>query len=139
VRFLFLITGLGVGGIVAVIIALHTGAGAWRLAREGSRTTALIVEMVRDHEEGGSAAPKFRFKDGEGAEHTVASNFYRHPPAYHVGDTVKVIYEKANPEHASIDSFGHLWMVPLCAAAAGGLFLLASGVLGVRCALRGSR
>jgi hypothetical protein len=68
-----------------------------------------------------------------------SQNFFHDPPAYHVGDEAKIIYDRLNPEHASIDSFTNLWMLPLFAAGAGGLFLLVSGILVLRRAFLGSR
>lgn len=128
-RFFFLIFGFGISGAIALGIAVHVGRDAWRLRQDGLRATALVVEMMRDREDGFNAAPKFRFQDAQGAEHTVASHFYRHPPAYRVGDSVAVIYERSNPEHASIESFANLWMLPLFVGGAGGLFVFVSGLL----------
>jgi hypothetical protein len=45
------------------------------------------------------------------------------PPAYHVGETVSVLYRESNPYDARIDSFLSLWLIPLIFGGIGAIFL----------------
>jgi hypothetical protein len=112
-------------GVGALAMSLWTGIHSWRLIHHGGRTTGSIVEMHRGDRESDnlSAAPRFRFRDAAGLEHTVLSNFYHYPPAHRVGDSVKVVYDRSDPENARIDSFAYLWFAPVFTAGFGALFL----------------
>jgi len=49
----------------------------------------------------------------DGETYTMNSSSYSSPPAYHVGQAVRVVYDKANPSKARIDNFWELWLLPI--------------------------
>jgi hypothetical protein len=44
------------------------------------------------------------------------------PPAYHVGETVNVLYLESDPYDARIESFTSLWLLPMIFGGIGAIF-----------------
>ena len=63
---------------------------------------------------GGTWAPVFQFTTpDDGQLHTVTSRIASSPPAYSVGESVRVLYSAENPQDAIINSFFQLYLTPL--------------------------
>jgi len=107
-----LIIGLG---CLALVVALVTSLYSWRFTRVAQRTSGTVIEM-REHPDKDSGsisyAPTFRFQDGRGAEHTIASSFFSSPPEFRVGDRIDVLYRADAPKLACIDSYWQVWGLP---------------------------
>jgi hypothetical protein len=59
-----------------------------------------------------SFAPVFTFT-AAGRSYTMTADVASNPPGFHVGQSVPVLYQTANPGHAKIASFGQLWFMVL--------------------------
>jgi len=59
--------------------------------------------------------PQFRFTTNDGQAVTMTSRNGSTDQPYGDGETVSVLYDPAQPEHAKRDSF-MIWIVPLCLA-----------------------
>lgn len=57
-------------------------------------------------------SPVFEFKDSSGTLHTNYNSSGQNPPAYKIGELIKVRYQPEHPETARIDSFTELWLFP---------------------------
>ncbi len=85
------------------------------------------VDMRRVRSTSGyEAVVRYRRPDGRTAE--LVDEAGSDPPAYSVGEKVRVLYDPADPSAAKIDDFRSLWLVPVAALVAGALAL---GVLAV--------
>ncbi len=58
----------------------------------------------------------------DAVEHEFVSPVGSYPPAFQIGDTVRVLYDPANPRRAMVDSSGQLW-APVAVCAVLGLLL----------------
>ena len=66
-------------------------------------------------------APVFTFNAIDGQSYTVASNNYSDPPEFSAGQSVKVLYERASPQEARIDSLWQVWAMEIVLGAIGGI------------------
>jgi hypothetical protein len=133
VAFAFFVLGLALlGG------ALINVSATLRLLRGSIATDGRIVDVQRVHRvrrTGYTYMPVVRFTMQNGQIFMVRSNKGANPPAFKLGDAVKVYYKPDHPEWAVIDTFGQLWAgdtvlgcVGLLMMGMGGLFLRGRGV-----------
>jgi len=78
-----------------------------RVETDGRIVDVQMVHRVR--KSGYKYMPVFRFVMQNGQSYMVRSNKGANPPAFKVGDAVKVCYNRDHPELAVIDSFEQLW------------------------------
>jgi hypothetical protein len=93
----------------------YAGYVSWQLEQGGERTTGNVVRLDEsDSGEGGCCvySPVIEFVAG-GQTFTFESGNASDPPAYDVGEKVRVLYDPANPETAQIDSFFERWLFPI--------------------------
>jgi hypothetical protein len=73
----------------------------------------------------GGWAPIVRFQSAGGYSITFTSDISNYPsPDYAVGERVEVLYDADDPDHAEIDDFLRLWLVPLILFGIGGVMAL---------------
>jgi hypothetical protein len=97
---------------VAVWTALHTR--AWVQASTDAQGQVIALSPVVDQEGGQTNyAPIFRFTARDGQMYTITSNTSSNPPAFQVGERVSVLYQSDQPQHARINRFLQLWLLPL--------------------------
>ena len=77
--------------------------------------------------------PVVQFSAGDG--NIIRFTNFTQGPSWHVGDTVSLAYDPANPEQVTIEGFGGRWRPALLAGALGGAVLL----LGLLVTILGSR
>ncbi len=114
------------------LIGLGALTGAWLLysdAREfvatSTATEGTVVELVRSRSSDSTTyAPQVTFTDAQGRAHAFTSRTSSNPPAYHVGETVRVLYRSGSPEQARIDGFFSLWGGALIVGILGSVFAL---------------
>lgn len=94
------------------------------LVAEGSRAEGTVVSLI-DTGSGSKRKwkPLVRFvaADGRSVEFTTSTS--SSPPAYSVGERVRVLYRASSPEEAAIDGFLALWLGPLILGGVGAGFL----------------
>jgi hypothetical protein len=64
-----------------------------------------------------------------GERYTYKSKFSTSPPAYSVGDKVKMLYHPNNPQLAQINTFHDRWLLPLINSGFGIFFISVSLIL----------
>ena len=90
-------------------------------------TEGIVIDLKkwssRNSKSSGKATftPLVSFTDQRGVVVKFEGSYYTAPPAYSIGEEVKVIYPKKNPTNATIDSFEELWL--------GNLVMLCVGIL----------
>jgi hypothetical protein len=127
------------GGLFALIgLGLLLGA-CWsydstrRFVAGAATATGSVTELVRreGRERGDSPtyAPTVRFRTARGQPVEFVGTPISNPPAYAIGDQVRVLYDAARPERASLDGFFSLWGVALILGGIGALFTAVGGFL----------
>ncbi|MFS4468956.1 DUF3592 domain-containing protein [Maribacter sp. 2210JD10-5] len=102
------------------------------LLEKGIKTTATVTSFITSQGDNGTMYnPIFEFKDRAQNTQTFESGISSSPPAYNVGDKVKIVYDRNHPEKAKTISFWGLyrWSVILLMIASpllviGGSYLL---------------
>ena len=97
-----------------LIIGIIYAYGSWQLTTQGASTTGTVVNMNQSQEDDGSYtfAPTVQYQV-DGNPYRYQSHNYSNPPAYQVGQTVSLVYQKDHPEQARISNFVELWLLPL--------------------------
>jgi len=122
---------LTVVGLLCVLFAGVVSAKRLAFLAHAQRAPGVVVEMVRmgtgrATQAGSEAyAPRVRFVDG-GVAREFVSPFGSYPPAFSVGEAVRVLYDPINPDRAEVDSPGQLWG-PVAVSAVLGALLAALG------------
>jgi hypothetical protein len=64
------------------------------LLKFGTETEAIVIEnIIESTAEGHSYRPKFEYRDGFGSTRVAKGDVASNPPAYSVGQKVKLIYD----------------------------------------------
>jgi hypothetical protein len=117
-----LLIGLGVRGVVAT----------QRFLASTSAADGVVVEVDDDtnYEKGTTTYyPVVRFVTGSGKVVQYRDHSGENPPAYQVGDLVRVLYDPANPQGARLDTWASLWLEALILIILGVPLLLFSAVI----------
>lgn len=119
--------GLAMLGVAAGLIVYR----AWFLS--SARTAEGEVVDLAEHSPGWSDGeqPHFRpvfaavvmFRDERGHRYKFESGIHARPGRRFHGETVRVVYDPSNPQHAFIGEFFELWAMP------GVLILVGCGLL----------
>ena len=113
-------------GLALLGLSAYVGQKTYRLVSVGERVTGKVVDFYLDT--GGKSTayfPVVRFTDPMGQEVQFRDGTGSNPPSYRSGQTVKVMYLRDDPAHASIDRGGWNWLAPgLLLAFAMGLLTL---------------
>lgn len=132
------------GRFVLIPIGLLLLAGAcysvWSTTNWLKRTVeaqGTVIEMLRVRDSSDDSwlyEPVVRFETAEGKTIRFESSFRSRPPAYHVGETVRVLYLPEAPESAAIRGFLSLWMLPVILGFIGATFFgIGGGMLVLSC------
>lgn len=88
---------------------------SWRLDKEGETTTGRVVRLEESSDSDGGCcvySPVIEFK-ANGQTYSFESSNASYPPAYDVGEEVKVIYHPNDPNTAQINKWTERWLLPL--------------------------
>jgi hypothetical protein len=109
-------------GAISLVASIVTYIHACRFVDSAARAEGTVIKMVerRSRDSGTMYSPVFVFRDAQGRNHEIYSSVSRYPPAYKVGETVTVLYDGDDPDHAKLDGFFDLWLVPLVLGIIGG-------------------
>jgi hypothetical protein len=111
--------GLLVGGIVTYVRQRRKYAG--RVATTG--TIVDLVHRITTSGRSGVNCPVVEFQTPSGATVRFESVYSTQPASHKVGQTVKVLYDTANPQQAEIDSVFSRMLVPGILSCIGLIFL----------------
>lgn len=118
-------------GLLAVLLAGVVAVKRLTFLAHARSAPGSVVEMVRmgsgrSSQQGSDAyAPRVRFVV-DAVEREFVSPFGSYPPAFAVGDAVRVLYDPADPGRAEVDRAGQLWG-PVAVSGVLGLLLSALG------------
>ncbi|MBB5056527.1 hypothetical protein HDF16_001212 [Granulicella aggregans] len=82
--------------------------------------------ILADKEGSLSSKPRFTFTTEDGTEIVVVSNTATKAHTFRKGQTVRVLYDPARPERATIDTFIQLWLATVICAGLGLSFSITS-------------
>ena len=133
-RYAFAVIGV-VLLLCSLLVVDHTAS----FARHAERTQGTVTALVRRQSTSYSSTnasqsmgttystslsyvPVVRFQHGV-QQIQFTDSVGTNPPAFHVGETVTVLYLESNPYDARIESFSSLWSVPLIIGGMGTIFL----------------
>ena len=117
---------LGVG-LLAIGTYLYMREAAFvRRAEHATGTVARLVYVSGKN--GGSYLPIVDFQTRDGRTIEFRSNVSSNPPSHHEGESVGVLYDPANPQHASLDSFETLHIGSFVLSLLGVIFGLIGGI-----------
>lgn len=131
-------------GLIFLVVALAFWTTGSRFRSTALHTQGTVIRMVthEDSEGGHGHIPVVQYRVDTQTyeiEGTVSSS----PPAYHVGETVNILYQPQKPDAGQIDSFIEQGFLPLIFGGIGGIFFvigffggLASLVFGRRIMVR---
>lgn len=94
--------------------ASYYGHTSWELSRGGVSVEGTVValkESPATADSGITYYPVITY-NVKGQVYTFTSSNSSDPPAYHVGERVRLRYDPADPHRARIDSWYELWLMP---------------------------
>jgi hypothetical protein len=124
-RFSIPLAGSGASLPLLGSLALIVVAGWLYFARQDfisrAESTEGRVVQVRLSRRGDdrSYRTSFAFRDAAGTEHRVLSSTFSPFRMHSAGQTVRVLYDPADPSNARIESFWELWAPPIGVGVAG--------------------
>lgn len=123
--------GLCLFGGVFVVIGIVTWRASADLVARGRVADGVVTALEeersssrRDRRDGWVYYPRVRFVDAAGQTHEVRSSTGANPPAYDVGEAVRVRYLPERPTDSRIDTWADLWLMPVGFTGMGSLTVL---------------
>jgi hypothetical protein len=146
--FKYLLAAIGLVTLLgSLVVCDHTASFVRRAARAQGTVTALMKHDNTDYSNrngAGMPTPCYayqavvRFRYG-----TQQTLFYdsvaTNPPAYHVGETVNVLYLESDPSDARIESFTSLWLAPMIFGGIGTILLAVGASMIIRSSVPAGR
>jgi hypothetical protein len=133
VRIRFILSrALIAASLAFLLLALGFGIHTELFLRSAKVSSARVIQFhtITDDQNGGVAyAPIFSFSASDGRIYTITSSVGANPPAFSIGQAVTILYDKANPANAKIDSVGQLWFFSIFFGIMGSSMALAAFVL----------
>jgi len=117
----------GLIGLAVLVAGVVAAVKQSRKSASGKKATGTVVNLVTRVFNAGSAGvycPVVDFTSATGHPVRFESQFGTMPASHHVGQTVAVRYDPADPQKAEVDSATANWFVPGCTIAMGLGFLL---------------
>ena len=94
---------------------VYAGSISWKLDQEGETTLGKVVRLEEsDNSDGGCCvySPVIEF-EANGQTYSFEGGNASSPPAYDVGEDVKVIYHPSDPNTAQINKWTERWLFPI--------------------------
>jgi len=121
IAYLFLGSFCVVGPLL-LVLALGFTLQRVSLMFSGEHVEGTVVAKRSTGSSQVSYAPIFEFNATDGSTHRVSSDVYGAESAFRFGERVPVVYRRADPESARIDTFAQMWTFPLVAGTVGAGF-----------------
>ena len=118
----FLALGCALAALAAVLWLLQR-----RWVRAAGRARGEVIDVVKRGPRATNLVPMIRFRTEDGREITFRGGVGSRPPAHRTGDTVPVLYDRAVPTRAAVDSTLVVMLLPIIFAA-NALAFLAIGI-----------
>src|SRR3974390_1194455 len=94
-------------GLLTLGIGSWIAAGTLRLQRNGVAAEGHVIRLDRGSK--GARFPVVEFQTQSGESVTFKSRSGSSPPSFRVGESVPVLYNPNDPQHASINTSWQLW------------------------------
>jgi Protein of unknown function (DUF3592) len=110
---------------VALVVALGMAAFTARFVGRSAVAAGTVTGLreVSGQDDGKTYyAPDYSFTAQDGRAHSGYSSSGSNPPAFTVGEAIRVRYDKADPSRNEIDTFWSLWGLSTGTALFGGFF-----------------
>jgi hypothetical protein len=120
---------LAVSGIL-ICAGIYTAVKTWSFETHASRAAGTVIENVPSMNTSENVVnyyPKIEFETTRGGSIIIISNSGANPPAFEVGQTIPLLYDRQKPTHAEIDSFRHLWFLTMVLSIIGAVFAIIGG------------
>jgi len=118
----FCIVGLGL-----LAPALWIGYHSWSFLQAAQSAQGTVVDLEwSDDTDSSGARPVVRY-EVRGEPYQISGDLWSSPPAYAVGDTVRVLYPPGQAKARQIESWFDFWFLP---SLLGGMGLLFAGIGG---------
>ncbi len=94
---------------------VYVAYNSYTLGKNGETTTGIVIELEESSStEGGCCvySPIIEF-EANGQTYTFESDNASYPPAYEVGEEVKILYNTENPNNAQINKPFERWLMPV--------------------------
>lgn len=116
---------------IGLASGLASGISAAVIAQSISADRYADGTVVDITDTGKSYAPIVEFRPASGTPARFTSQLGSNPPAFSVGERVRVRYDPANPQDARIDQYWQIWFLPTAFGAFGAPFLFGGIAFGV--------
>lgn len=94
---------------------VYAAYNSWNLSKNGESTTGIVIELEEGTDGDGNCctySPVIEF-EANGQKYTFESDNASYPPAYEVGEEVRVLYNPENPDNAQINKASERWLMPV--------------------------
>lgn len=108
-----------VSGACCLILSAIFAIGRAFFIRNAIAATGSVVrleERFNADTQSVEYAPVFGFTAKDGRNYTISSQIATSPPEFVVGDKVRILYSRNNPQEARIASFWQFWFLPVVLA-----------------------
>jgi len=110
-------------GILLLWAAGYVTMNMERFDASAARAEGRVIQIEwRRASKGQFSYPVVEFRTADERRIVFKGSVGDNPPAFHEGETVVVLYDPANPQHASIRSVGQQWSGPLLLGGLGLVF-----------------
>ena len=115
----FLYLGMLLISLVLIFFATKYYSKTQNLLRNGMFAEATVIDLIKKNSKRRSTfTPVFEYTDHRKKVCTFKSDVSSRPAAYHVGETVSIVYSEDNKEQKIISFWGlYLWPVVLLSIA----------------------
>jgi hypothetical protein len=122
---LFSLVGLGL-----LAPALWVGYRSWAFLQVAQAVPGTVIGLEwSDSDDSSGARPRVRY-EVRGEPYQITGNSWSSPPAYAIGDQVRVLYPPGQPKAAQLESWFDFWFLPALLGGIGLLFTLVGGGVG---------
>lgn len=125
----WLVLFLALMGVLLGTISFATYNHSQTLLAQGGTTIGTVVRLESSAK--GAYYPVVRFKSDTGEIFEERGKVGSSPPEHRQGETVSVIYNRANPKEWCVNSWLNLYFLPTLFGAFSGALLFAASVVGV--------
>lgn len=121
-------------GAIFSIVGVVSLSNNLDLSRNGISAQGTVIDLERHYgtKRKITYKPEIEYTTSDGETVRVVYSIGSNPPAYSVGEKVKIIYSKDNHEDIVIDSILQIYGLPVIAALVGVVIFFAGIAIGIR-------
>lgn len=117
--------------LILLPLAFFLGSNSLEFMEGAQQAEGVVIDLQASSSDGSTVySPVVRFEPQSGAQVVFTGSVRSSPPAYSLGEPVKVYYRPENPADAMINSVMELWFGPILVGFMGTVFLVISLFIG---------